>query len=312
MRTWLYLPTGNKVEFEFSDSSIPEDDYANALGYTNRLLALGASVTAPGLEAGEQKEQVGYVVYRSKVNDDGTETPILDLYLTHDATKFKFLTVYLNTPEDVTSFEQVSGLKLLADMPYWEGGHLERGNPKTDRYFVAPRKMLTVVHKLNERYNPDEPDMTKRKPKRLFVRWESVGTPTVKLPAPSVVQNTGANDLTAISTPQTPENAGKGNVVANTYRVSNFQVNLTGGRVPQPYLIFSIAEIDDYAYSFTRQPFKEAGYDIEGWKSVGNHEMPCPAEITIEKKVNKDGAIADKWTVKEAKMIDLFADSIAS
>lgn len=217
MRTWLYLPTGNKVEFEFSDSSIPEDDYANAMDYTRRLLALGASVTAPGLEAGEEKEQIGAVVRRSKVNDDATETPILDLYLNHDATKYKFLTVYLNTPDDIAAFETASSLK-LDSIPFWEGGHLERGNLKTDKYIISLPRPLYVIHRLNERYNPDEPDATKRKPKRLFVRWESVGTPT-PLPASQNAPEpakTGANSsaapapAAATGTPKAAENAGNG------------------------------------------------------------------------------------------------------
>lgn len=219
METWIYLPNGCKVKFEWDivgTAEMAKFDYNIALEYTNALLSSGASVTAPGLEAGEQKEQVGYVVYRSKVNDDATETPIIDLYLNHEATKFKFLTVYLNTPEDIEAFRHASGIG-IAELPYWEGGHLERGNPKTDKYFVAPRKPLTVVHKLNERYNPDEPEMAKRKPKRLFVRWDTVVIPTLPpappAPIPSDHPPGGINPYSsppAMVTPATPQNAANG------------------------------------------------------------------------------------------------------
>lgn len=135
-------------------------------------------------------------------------------------------------------------------------------------------------------------------------RFSSVGTPTPTPPAPQPAASAppaSTPESKATGTPAGAENGANG-----AYRVNNFQVQLTSGRVPQPYLIFSIDEINAYAYAFTRQPFKDAGYDVDNWKAVGNHEMPCPAEITVEQ--NKEG----KYVVKSAKMIDIFADSMAS
>lgn len=218
METWLYLPNGCKINFPFGNlpniSPIDEANemYQYALAYTNRLLELGASVNAPGLEDGEGKEQIGFISRRSKINDDGSETPVLDLFPNHDATKFKFMTVYLNTVDDVNAFETASGLK-LDSIPLWEGDkHLDRGGAKTDKYIMQLTRPLVVIHKSNERYNPEEPDITKRKPKRLFVRWDTVGTPTPPPPAQQPAASAtpaSAPESKATGTPQTAENGAK-------------------------------------------------------------------------------------------------------
>lgn len=128
---------------------------------------------------------------------------------------------------------------------------------------------------------------------------KSVGNTTQKAPPPEATK----------PNPFSGQQPSTSNVLPDkVYRVNRFQVNLSKGRVPQPYLIFAIGETE-YAYSYTRQPFADAGYDVTDWKNVGNHEMPCPAEITVEKHVSKDGKVADQWTVKSVKMIDLFAEA---
>jgi len=58
--------------------------------------------------------------------------------------------------------------------------------------------------------------------------------------------------------------------------------------------------VEEYAYSCTRDPLRQAGYNVDGWDTVGNYELNPPASITIE--AQKSG----KWEVKSAGMIDVF------
>ena len=140
-----------------------------------------AAANAPK-EEGEQAEDIGHVVRRVKGNDDGSETPVIDLY--PERAKFRVLGVYLNTPQDVAAFEAAAGLR-LADLPLYEGDNsIERGKgPKTDKYVVSLSRPARVVIKPNPRYEGPE---DKTHPKRLFVRWLPAGAPEPAAPsAPS-------------------------------------------------------------------------------------------------------------------------------
>lgn len=115
-----------------------------------------------------------------------------------------------------------------------------------------------------------------------------------------IIMDTTDRAMTRIGkvVPKQPENAGNGTLSAKmTYTVDKFTVNLT--QKNQPYLIFAIGN-EEYAYTFTRKPFEAAGYDVTTWKTVGSHEMPTPAEITVE--MGKDG----RFTVVAADMVDVF------
>lgn len=132
----------------------------------DNLLAAGWLVDAPGLEEGETKELIGWVCRRAKVNDDGSETPMVDLYVDNEKMTFKILTVYLNNDDDVKSFESVSGLT-LDKLPLFEGDNApERGTPKAQKYVIRAARPFGVIHEPNPAYDPE-----KKKPKRRFVRW---------------------------------------------------------------------------------------------------------------------------------------------
>lgn len=97
-------------------------------------------------------------------------------------------------------------------------------------------------------------------------------------------------------TPAEPQNAGK-------ETVDSFVVNLT--QANKPYLIFKYG--DNYAYSYTREPFRKAGYDVTGWDAVGNHEMPTPAEIVVAFDKQQKRLI-----VQSVVMVDVFDKQVAS
>lgn len=165
----LYAPSGALVTLPVT--AVPLD-YAAMLANVAAMTQAGFLVAAPGLEAGEQREEVGYVVKREKENSDRTLTPVVDLYPADEALKFAVLSVYLNTPADVEAFEFASGLKLDKLQAYIGANKIERGKSgQTDKLVYKAPRPFGVVFKDNPKYDPDETDTAKKKPKRLFVRW---------------------------------------------------------------------------------------------------------------------------------------------
>jgi hypothetical protein len=162
--TKLWHPRGPQVTIPLV---MPADEMLQAV---NSLLDQGWLVTAPGLEEGEEKEQVAYVLRSTYESEKGT-TPVVLLYAANDTMKWSFLKVYLNRREDVQAFEHASGL-VLANMPEYVGNDKpQRGAAqKTDRFIIAAPKPFGVVFKRNPKH--DDTEAGKKKPARLFVRWE--------------------------------------------------------------------------------------------------------------------------------------------
>lgn len=140
------------------------------------LLDAGWLAALPGVEAGENVEEIGAVVRCEKENKDGTYTAILHLYSVGEQFKFPSLKTYLNNAESVAQFEAVSGLR-LDSLPVYEGTNtIERGtNQKLDRYVVPLKKPTRAIWKENPKYPaggyPEGFPLKERKPKRMFVRW---------------------------------------------------------------------------------------------------------------------------------------------
>jgi len=177
-----------KVSFTFPIRN-EMDAYAQAKAITDKLVADGFTTHEPGLEAGEFKEQVGYVSRRQKKNDDNTITPIIDVYSPHDAMKFKFISVYLNTSEDVTAFEKASGLT-LSRLPLVPGKAALDKSDDSGGVVLVGREMF-IVMKPNPYFDPDEKEISKMKPKNNFIRWES---PAPATPPPSQPATTQASE----------------------------------------------------------------------------------------------------------------------
>lgn len=155
---------------------VDQNTAAMMLSSVTAYLQAGWLPTQPGLEEGETKEKVTHLVRREKKNDDGSSTPLIDVYC---GGNFRTLGVYLNTPDDVSEFEKIFGG--LNKFPVYDGDvPIERGKkPDRDKVFVIPVSGVSVVWKLNPRYEGDD---DKKNPKRLFVRWEASPAP---VPAPA-------------------------------------------------------------------------------------------------------------------------------
>lgn len=209
----LYHPSGALVTLPVpvGKAGSPEF-YRVSFTAVSEAIAAGFLVHAPGLEAGEQKEEIGYVLRRSKLNEDKTETPIIDLYLVNDAVKFKVLSVYLNKDEDVAAFEKASGIGLASLKEFPGTAAPERGaSRQSDSYIVRVPKPFGVVLIANPKYDEKEAAAVASRgkgeiygvPKRKFVRWEGVSTPPASTqsqrPASNATQPSPEPDAKAIA-----------------------------------------------------------------------------------------------------------------
>ncbi len=78
---------------------LPADPTA-AFAAIGAMLDAGFLSVAPGLDEGEEKDQVGWVL-RGALERDGETTPFVLLYSQNEALTWSFLKVYLNKKEDV-------------------------------------------------------------------------------------------------------------------------------------------------------------------------------------------------------------------
>jgi hypothetical protein len=175
----LYHPSGAQVTLAvipFKDDQSARNWAADCFRCVGSYVDAGFAVDAPGLEAGEQIEEVGWVV-RSDYDDGNEITPTVLLYSTNEKLEHSFLKVYLNTEADVAAFQKASGLT-LQDLPSYVGQDKpKRGaSRQVERYFVKARP-FKVVMKNNPAYKEEDKkaaDARKevyKKPKRVFVRW---------------------------------------------------------------------------------------------------------------------------------------------
>ncbi len=190
----LFHPRGPQVTLP-----LPPDP-ADALDAVSAALDAGWLVTAPGLEEGEEKEQVGWVL-KSIFSNEDKETPFVLLYSANEALTWSFLKVYLNTPQDQAAFEHASKMK-LSEMPEYVGQDKpQRGtNHRTDTYIVPAPRPFGVVFKKNPKH--DQTEAGKMKPARLFVRWADTPIPQERHDAQPLNQCVGEHDPDATVTPQ--------------------------------------------------------------------------------------------------------------
>jgi hypothetical protein len=171
----LYSPQGALVTIPVTEAPM---DYAAMLANVAKMIDAGFAVTAPGLEAGETKETVGWVVRGSVQGKNGEVSDKLILYSDRDEMKYAILIAYLDSPEEVADFEYASGLKVNDLKVYIGTDKPQRGaNKMQEPYFVKPAKKLSVVFAPNPKYNQADCDAAKAKnqpykySRNNFVRW---------------------------------------------------------------------------------------------------------------------------------------------
>lgn len=267
-----WLPNGAKVSF-----TIPvtlDGAFDTVLDFTNRLLAAGFLLAEPGVGDGEKQDMVGWVCRHVKIDDDGSETPVIDLYADHESVTHKIVRMYLNTPEDVRAFEAATGVK-VNNLPLVETpGAIERApNIPAAKKIIRLAQPVAAIHKANPNYEEGS-----KKLKRLFVRWGSVQP--IAQPAASASKPDAA-----------PAKAD--NVIEVEFVCDEVVIVDKDGK---KHLRYQTPEGDE-AFDFSRQLAKAAGYETDAWEKPGTYPLRPAARV----KARKDNG---RLRVAKIEMLD--------
>jgi hypothetical protein len=137
----IYTPGGGSGYFcipVFQDNSV-----MSAAELDEYILGLGYLYTAPGVLPGEELETITHVILRIQHNkSDGTQTPCIGMY--YENPKLVYCKkAYLNTPEDIATFERLSGLK-LAQLPKFPGQFPKRDDLSATEYILAAKTPFQI------------------------------------------------------------------------------------------------------------------------------------------------------------------------
>jgi hypothetical protein len=184
-----YSPEGLKVTLETNVHNMRE-----ALQFTQAAAKSG--FTSEPLEAGAiETETISSVIRREKTNDDGSVTPIIDMYPPWRGKngQFRFCGVYLNSEEDVRQFEHYSGLR-VKDLPLFDSQTPWKRHPQRPKAQEVKCKPFTAV----KRFTGEEKEIEGKLQKVYrLVRYEEIDPP-----AEPALSRSAAS--TPISSPQKP------------------------------------------------------------------------------------------------------------
>ena len=173
--TRLYHPAGVQVTIPIPlDAPLGADAAHLALASVSTLLDAGWTVEAPGLEEGEQKQEVVSVSRRESKD----RTPVVAFYLSHPKTVKKFLHHYLNKTEDVQAFEAATGLK-LESIPLWMGERdIDRDHREAGKYIIPLSRPIHLVWTVNPKWQQWSAEGGKatgaiEPHKRILVRYDA-------------------------------------------------------------------------------------------------------------------------------------------
>jgi hypothetical protein len=173
---------------------VPHGSAAGMLNEVTSMFDAGWLASAPGVEPGEETEEIGAAVKREKENRDKSTSLVMDLYAVNEAVQHPVLTIYLDSEADEAVFERATGLR-LGGMPLYEGTNkIKRGeNSKLDKKVCKCHRPAKVAFVPNPKYNEEEDKRHRAAgtvygvPKRKFARWLDV-PPPVPVPTGDEVQ----------------------------------------------------------------------------------------------------------------------------
>lgn len=128
---------------------LPGDPKA-AFEAVDTYIAAGWLTNAPGLEAGEDRESIGWVMRGAK--SDGT--PTITLYSAHEHLKHSLIKIYLDEKDQIVDFERASGMKFenIAKASLGKLRPARGDSPDTDKFIIRCPKPFNVVLKENPKY----------------------------------------------------------------------------------------------------------------------------------------------------------------
>lgn len=181
----LYHPAGGGVQVTLPvpAASFSPGQTAAMFANVSSLIAAGFMVRQPGLQEGETRESVTHILHRNRALEDGSFTPVMDLYATGS---FRVLSLYLDAEKEDETRQFIDRFGPISSFPLYPGNApIERGkDAESEREFVVcvAERGVQVVYRANPKYSQEEADRLKAEnkpykvPKRIFVRFEKNGS----------------------------------------------------------------------------------------------------------------------------------------
>lgn len=305
-----YTETGREVRFQFETDANQGTAMDQIRLVDKTMLDAGVLPARPVPGEGEQKQMIRYILRRKQKNDDGTFTPVLDLY----SDKFRWVACYINDQQRAADFARATGLDLNR-MPISASmvKEIDTSDPDLMSMFAVLNPPVEIIWKPNPRWNPDLNDEEKKKtPKRYFVRWASVSTASNGANGSSTSTQTRQTDnrqtgrssstvststqtssrQTAQTTPprQTSPEQGRRMAMDNGTTRTEITTSITAA-VAQNGSHYYVTP--DKAYTFTRDLFRAAGYDCDHWKPDNTYALNPAATIISQKQESGHWKIVD-------------------
>lgn len=170
----LYTPSGVRLNFVIGIQDGKLTETLPALADIETMIAAsGYLETMPGVEPGEGLETITHVIRRTQHNKkDGTQTPCIGMYFENKSLVYG-KKAYLNTQEDIATFERLSGLKVSA-MPNFPSDIPLRDNPDAAT-FIIPVKTPFQIRMVDGTYTDKETGEVK--PCKDFAGFYDIGKP---------------------------------------------------------------------------------------------------------------------------------------
>lgn len=282
-----WLPSGRRVYFEQPSTGDLQRDISLAILMDKAMIDGGLAVREQGIEAGELTRDIRYLLRRKQKNDDGSFTPIIDLY----AGNFRWVACWLNDDAQIAAFEQACGVE-LARMPISATPvkEYDPSDPDIANLFTVLGTPAQIVYKDNPRWHENLNEDDKKKiSKRLFVRWLNVPATSPTMP-PETRQaaSTLGTGSQGRRLPVAAQNAGNaGNPSAGAMRVETL-TEITAAHLKQDKIVFVTP---DGALSFTREPFRNPALklDTSNWTKPGHYDLGGACNVISVYKVPKRG-----------------------
>lgn len=157
-------------------------DAGAAFEAVRSYLRAGFLTGDPSLQPGQVRERISQIVRRVKINDDDSETPLIDLYAENAKLIHKKFSRYLNTTDEVREFEAATGITLAKTPLYNSKTAPSREDREFAKFAVTLPAPVEIILAPNPYYEEG-----KMKPQHVWVSFAGApqSAPAPEPPAPA-------------------------------------------------------------------------------------------------------------------------------
>jgi hypothetical protein len=274
--------------------TLPALTVADAMRHLEDARAAGLLTMMPEATAGELIETMTMCVRRETVNKHDDTVPVIDCYF--NGGKFKWVTLYLDDDTQRAEFERQSGLT-VAKMPlYASQAPLQAGERATMKYEVqCPRPFVAVKVPAREKEVNGVKQMTYK-----FARYGGQSASAMPQPEPKAPIIPIDEHNFGHRAPDTRKPKADTEVAPSKSVTLDAAVWVKPGKDGKPFYVFYEPQAEHDVFSFTREPFRAAGWDVDGWEYDAPLDKGLGAQINLDKYplVQMEQAKDGYWHVK--------------